>query len=395
MGALYCKYAASTAGPGEESEQVSTIIEIPNGTPCGRRRTKSFFGGGRGVGPNDFASRNRANHELVTLGSVTGRVRPQQRPCLVGSGKVKDLLPVGNESVLSVSQKIEFDAMNNESDSISFYENAPSDSGWKHADTARDEGGRPPSAAGRVNQAESEDTEHIRRGGSQDAQAQRPHKCVTHPNSHVEQRSGQDRHQDEILGAVAIENLLSSNLDAVILEGRVMRCGASRNPSQAIQRWGQITKRCFCYFTDRLANIKGEAKPLVSIPLSDILSVKKMPPPIKKGGRYACFEIDVNCGKEDEEEKKSDTGGMDHGRRNTISDVAKWDSQVSAGNGYDFPATQLATPVASKKPSAKTMLSGIKDIKRKPKEMFALENEEERDKWVAVLDWLIRMQRSV
>ena len=124
MGTAYCNYNNTTnAGVTTEGECVNSIETYKQfnteEAPATRMRTTSFISTARNtMATNDYASRNKVNHErpapfiFAAHGTHHINILP---PLNLGSSSREH--PINNESVLSVSQKIEFDAFNNESDS--------------------------------------------------------------------------------------------------------------------------------------------------------------------------------------------------------------------------------------------------------------------------------------
>ena len=123
MGAVYCRYPMPqtmdlTVEIENESKDASAICQNLS-TSNTRQRSSSFIYTNHNCNVNsDFLSMNKINHERSVLHAtrgVKGAATLHGAPTNIANARGKD---GGSESILSVSQQIEFDAFNYESDSL-------------------------------------------------------------------------------------------------------------------------------------------------------------------------------------------------------------------------------------------------------------------------------------
>eukprot|EP01022_Parablepharisma_sp_SALTPOND_P004469 TRINITY_DN120354_c2_g1_i1.p1 TRINITY_DN120354_c2_g1~~TRINITY_DN120354_c2_g1_i1.p1 ORF type:complete len:1020 (+),score=78.55 TRINITY_DN120354_c2_g1_i1:605-3664(+) len=171
------------------------------------------------------------------------------------------------------------------------------------------------------------------------------------------------------------EALLSTDLDARLFEGKVLICRDEAN-FKGVVRWAEVSKRAFSYYKDHLSQMKEGAKSLGSILLSEVIKIVKSE---KSRQGYWSFEIITKRCK-----------GTMHVRRNTIQQLSYQENDENTDAGYekDISMTQITSPSIKQK--------GLKMIgtAKEQRHIFALESAEERDKWVTILEWLVKLHQS-
>ena len=168
------------------------------------------------------------------------------------------------------------------------------------------------------------------------------------------------------------EALMSENLDMKLFEGKIFICWKGTT-TKYVTRWAEISKRCFSYYKDRLSTIRQNAKPLGSILLSEMQKVQLFPEDTKEP-KYYLFGISLK-------NQESPT----HVRRHTIQQFENTNHEKEE----EIMLSQMAST------SFKSHQQSQKIVQQKiPHQFFALESRDERDKWVTVIEWLIKLYKA-
>jgi len=186
--------------------------------------------------------------------------------------------------------------------------------------------------------------------------------------------------------------MLSEDIDKVLFEGEILKYKLGMNLTY-IKRWGQITRREFKYYKDRVHSSQWLAKPLGSIALNSIARISKVD--IKIGNKdrrtelllgksYYQFEIFPKT-----QIINLDEAG--NNGENVVGDV------VNKKNEYDQFVKAKGKELIKVHEKQKIDPKGLTAWSNRQKEweesenrlLFAHHIKEECDKWILLLNWLV------